>query len=340
MAECKKPKIFSFWAETAEQLFSKRHGKANKVIMAQELDVNYVLEATLHCIPFILRMLYLWVLELFYCIIPYSLWPDKINFKDKLVLITGAVGGLGRCYAVEFAKRGAKLILWDMGQSQLVELKKHLEEKYSIQVFIKALDITDDKAVASAAAETKSQIGVPDVLFNNAGILGYYKEFIFPIETYDKVLAVNARAPVVIIKNFIDEMLARNSGYLVTTSSFSGHIGVGVCNPYVTSKHCITGFMNSFRHFLKTRKRNIKCLTICPNYIKTPLVAGVKYENPLNPMLEPEYAAERAIQALECGQEELFLPKATWVFVLMKGIMPTKVFDVYVEMFSLHGSIN
>lgn len=103
------------------------------------------------------------------------------EFENKVVLITGASGGFGKCTAEEFLKQGAKLSLVDINEEKLINLKKDLISKYSVDddkiIIIKA-DVTKEAEVENYVYTTENHFGTIDVFFNNAGVLelGYIRD--------------------------------------------------------------------------------------------------------------------------------------------------------------------
>ncbi|CAD5234017.1 unnamed protein product [Bursaphelenchus xylophilus] len=284
-----------------------------------------------------LNILLMLLQELLYAITPYFLWPFKEPVTGKLVLLTGAVGGIGRAMAEEFAKRGANLILWDINEEQLEIFKDSLINKYNVKVYTKTIDVTNDEMVINAVKDVRNNIGLPDIVFNNAGILGLYEDKIYPMEVIDKVYKLNTRAGILIVRHFIEPFMERNSGHFVTLGSSSGFFFWPAVQPYIASKHAIVGFMSSIRNVFKAERKNVKCLTVNPHFVQTPLMGDIKYENWFLPKLYPGPVAEKVVNAIECGRAELFLPKGLFILVVLRGILPTVVMDYILEIGNFHG---
>ena len=95
----------------------------------------------------------------------------KKSLKDKVVLITGAASGIGRLTALEMARQGAKLVIWDINESALDAVCNELDHAGTHKSHGYVCDISNREAVYSVAEEVLKEVGAVDVLINNAGIV-------------------------------------------------------------------------------------------------------------------------------------------------------------------------
>jgi FlaA1/EpsC-like NDP-sugar epimerase len=103
--------------------------------------------------------------------LPRSLKPVR-SFADDIVLITGAAHGLGRCLALEFAKRGGTLVLWDINKRGLNSVKSEINSSHPrVEVFAYVCNCADREEVYATAERVKSEVGNVSVVINNAGIV-------------------------------------------------------------------------------------------------------------------------------------------------------------------------
>src|SRR5689334_14515518 len=139
------------------------------------------------------------------------------EFQGKLVIVTGAARGLGRGLALEYAKQGARLIITDILDGQLKETAEELRrEGYEVWPF--TCDLGSDSAVVALGEQIKSEIGVPDILHNNAMFSPHGTIENIDIDGTRKAFEVNVLGYMRIVKAFVTEMIERRSGWIVNTA--------------------------------------------------------------------------------------------------------------------------
>jgi len=143
-----------------------------------------------------------------------------LDFKDKLVLVTGSARGIGRAVAFEYAKHGARLILLDILESVNETGEDMKKEGYTAYAF--TVDLASDKDVADLGEKIIKEIGVPDILHNNAfwAPNGCIEEI--DIDGIRKALDVSVLGYLRIVRAFVNDMIARKSGWIVNTASPNG----------------------------------------------------------------------------------------------------------------------
>jgi NAD(P)-dependent dehydrogenase (short-subunit alcohol dehydrogenase family) len=158
----------------------------------------------------------------------------------KVALITGASRGLGRALALEFARRGADLVINSRPYSvnELGETRREAE-RLGAQVLAVGADVSDRADVERLAAEALARFGRVDVLVNNASALGptpmpYLTDY--PIEYFEQVLRTNVVAPFLLTRALVGQMLARGSGSIINVSSDAGITGYPTWGAYGISK--------------------------------------------------------------------------------------------------------
>lgn len=140
------------------------------------------------------------------------------HFKDKVVVITGASGGVGRATAWEFAKQGAKVALLARGTEQLEATKKEVED-YGGQALIIQCDVADANQVEAAAEQTERELGEIDVWVNNAmaSVFAPFKE-VTPDE-FKRVTEVTYLGTIYGTKAAFKRMMPRDKGSIVFVGS-------------------------------------------------------------------------------------------------------------------------
>ena len=193
------------------------------------------------------------------------------RFDDKVVIITGASGGLGHAAAVRLAKEGARLVLVGRNMEKLESAKKDSEKAGADEILIIQADVTREDQVKSMVDETIEKYGRIDGFFNNSGIEG--KQNLtenYGIDEFKKVIDVNLNGVFYGMKYVLEKMHEAGSGKIVNTASVGGIRGVGNQSGYSASKHGVVGLTrNSAREY---GQYGICINAIAPGAIMTEMV--------------------------------------------------------------------
>ena len=168
------------------------------------------------------------------------------NFKDKIVVITGAGSGMGKEYAFQFAKLGAKLALNDYNKNTLEEVKSQLNTQGFKDVLIDAFDVSNKEKMYAFADKVKSVFGNAHIIINNAGIEGATVEFTEILDKdFKRIMDINFYGVVHGSKAFLPHLIENNEGALVNISSIFGLQGMPTQSDYCASKFAVRGFTES-----------------------------------------------------------------------------------------------
>ncbi|WP_022892865.1 SDR family oxidoreductase [Agromyces subbeticus] len=268
--------------------------------------------------------------------------------RGARVLITGAAGGMGRMYAQRaVAEHAASVTLWDRDAAALArtvdELGAVSQGRTRIQSFV--VDVGDAGAIAKTAQRVRRDVGNPDVLINNAGIVRGNRYFWQTDNGEDTrpTMQVNALAPMYLTREFLPGMIADayRPARIVNIASAAGTLANPRMAVYAASKAALIAWSDSLRLELEQADHgNVKVTTVTPSYISTGMFAGARGPV-LTPVLEPEYVVDRVWRAMLDGRPLLELPWSVGLSRALRGLLPTRVFDRVVgEGFGVYRSMD
>ena len=245
------------------------------------------------------------------------------RLEGKTVLITGGASGIGKIMARLLLERNAKVVIWDINKQKIEETIAELTTKGEVFGFV--VDVSMVEAIQETAQKVKLEVGVVDVLINNAGIVvgKYFQEH--TTEDIIKTMEINANAPMLITSAFLEDMLKQNSGHICNIASSGGLISNPKMSVYAASKWSLIGWSDSLRIEMEQLKKDIHVTTVMPYYINTGMFDGVQSKIPI---LKPEAAALTIVKAIEKNKIMLTLPGYIYRLTrLGQAILSVKAFD-------------
>lgn len=188
------------------------------------------------------------------------------SISELNVLITGAGSGVGRGLAMHFGEAGRHVICTDLNEAAANETARQITDAGGSARSL-ALDVTSESDVQQTFAALDGPV---HVLINNAGIQHVAPLEDFPQETWDRVVAVLMKGPVLMTRAALPGMRRAGFGRIVNIGSIHSIVASAYKTAYVTAKHALLGFSKVIA--LETADTDITINTICPAYIRTPLV--------------------------------------------------------------------
>jgi len=248
----------------------------------------------------------------------------SLEFKDKVVLITGASAGIGRRLALDMAERGAVVVGCGRSQERLVETLAAMK-RHSPSSSVHLCDVGNAEQVKSMIQKVLSELGRIDILINNAGF-GIYQSFNnSPLDSIEGIVRTNLLGAVYCIKEVLPSMIQRGSGHIVNISSVAGKIGTPNMASYCASKFALIGLSETLYHEL--RPLGIQVSVICPGPVRTKmrllldhLASGVWIPEFL--ILRTEAVSRSVIRSLEKRRFQVVLPFWLALVCFVKGLAP------------------
>ncbi len=251
---------------------------------------------------------------------------DMSGLSGQAALVTGASSGLGRATAIALAQAGADIALLARSEDDLKQVAQEIGEVTGRRALPLPLDLANEAALLTAAARTAAVFGRIDVLVNAAGtdVPGPVEEL--AISDWDRVLAVNLRAPFALAKAVFPHMRRAGRGTIVNVSSVAGKRGWANAGAYCASKFGLTGLTQALA--AEGKAHGIRACVLYPGGMATAWgawsaderSAGEGPRPPATEALPPEEVAALIVW-IASAPPELVLNEAV-VSPLMEGGWP------------------
>ncbi|CAD5220039.1 unnamed protein product [Bursaphelenchus xylophilus] len=276
----------------------------------------------LHQLGCVASIVYYWVLSVLEKVTPLDWWPEK-DVRGKTVLITGAGRGFGRHFAIEFAKRGANLVLWSRSEGPLVETKE-LVEGLGVKVLAATVDISKRAEVHEAAEEAKSKFGHVDIVINNAAVCWAHCTATLDPDELDSFIKTNFLSTHYVNHEFLPDMIERDEGHIVAICSASGIITIPFQTAYASSKFALNAYMNCLHAELQALKSNVKTTVISPYVTQTEMTKDFKTSTVprLLPDLTTDYVIHRGVHAILTDQTEVYIGRFWYLIKIFLACVP------------------
>jgi len=200
------------------------------------------------------------------------------SLSKKTVLLTGASGGMGCEFARRLMDEGARLIITDVDEEKLDELKRECSASSRGPGEVLAAfgsDISTAKGCRKVYENTMAAADDVDLLINNAGLINYGYFWEIPEAESERLLQVNLMAPVRLSRLFLPGMVERGSGHIVFMCSVAGFAATSLGTPYVTSKFGIRGFAMALSGEMKDKELDVTI--VYPSWVRTGMLESPEY---------------------------------------------------------------
>ena len=212
-------------------------------------------------------------------------------------LITGASSGIGRDIAKELAKCGYDIVIVARNESKLDELKQEITD---VNVEVIPMDIS----IRENCIKLHDQVGFVDILVNNAGFGLFGKFNTTNLDRELEMVDLNVKSLHILTKLFIQDMVEKNTGYILNVSSIAGHLPGPFMSTYYATKHYVSNLSESINEEMKKDGLKVKIGTLNPGPVRTNFnnVANVKFNLS---SLSSEYVAKYTVDKILKGKTDI-----------------------------------
>jgi 3-hydroxybutyrate dehydrogenase len=193
------------------------------------------------------------------------------GLKGQAAIVTGSTSGIGQALAEALAAESVNVVLNGFGDATAIEKQRAaLAERCGVKVLYHGADMTKPAEIADMVAYARKELGRLDILVNNAGIQHVAPIEDFPIDQWDRIIAINLSSAFHTTRAAVPIMKAQGRGRIVNIASAHGLVASPFKSAYVSAKHGILGLTKTVA--LEVAEAGVTCNAICPGYVKTPLV--------------------------------------------------------------------
>ena len=199
---------------------------------------------------------------------------DKFRLDGKVAWVTGASYGLGLAYAKAFAEAGAKKVVFNDINQELVDRGIAEYQKLGIDAYGVVCDVTNEEQVNALVKDIEEKFGGVDILVNNAGIIKRIPMVEMTKQQWDQVINVDLTGPFLCAKSVLPGMIKKGYGKIINACSMMSELGRETVSAYAAAKGGLKMLTKNICS--EYGQYNIQCNAIGPGYIATPQTAPLR----------------------------------------------------------------
>ncbi len=238
---------------------------------------------------------------------------NRFDISGKLALVTGSSRGIGFALAFGLAEAGARVVLHGRDADTLEAAAAQVRATFGGQVFTATFDVTDAAAVTAGVATIESELGVPDILINNAGIQRRAPFVDFAVADWQEIIATNLTSAFLVGQAVARGMVRRGSGKVVNVASVQSQLGRPGITPYAASKGGIVMLTKGMCADLAAS--GIQVNALAPGYFATDLTKALVDDETFSDWLAQRTPAGRWGNVDELVGAAIFLASPASSFV-------------------------
>jgi len=215
------------------------------------------------------------------------------TMQGRVVLVSGASGGIGAAIAAAFAARGASLMLTGRSQERLDEVAEDLRQRFAVMVNTVRADLADPAAPARVIDALRAAYNRLDILVNNAGVALPGPLCRTSVEQWDLHMAVNARAPMLLSSQALELLQQSDDAVIVNIGSVVAHKGYAGQGAYSASKHALLGLTRVLAKELQ--QLGVRVHLVSPGGVATPMISEMRPDIDVSELMQPEDVAEAVV---------------------------------------------
>lgn len=195
-----------------------------------------------------------------------------MKLRGKVAIVTGGGSGIGRATCLELASQGADIVVADLNREAAQGVAGEVSALGHKALPVR-VDVTDSRQVKDMVEQALKELGQIDILVNNAG-WDKLEPFVQSMEeTWDKVIALNLKAPIICARAVLDHMIEKGGGKIVNISSDAGKAGSSGEAVYSGCKAGVVGFSKTLAREMARYNINVNC--VCPGPTDTPMLRSL-----------------------------------------------------------------
>ena len=246
-----------------------------------------------------------------------------MDFKNKVVLITGASSGIGKQTAIEFAKLGSSIILVARRKNKLEQVENELKQ-FNVNTLVCVCDVSKKDQVEELFKIVLQKFDSIDILVNNAGFAIYGSVSDLSINEIESQMETNYFGMIYCVKNFLPLMLKKKSGHIVNVASVGASFSVPGVSSYCATKFAMLGFSEGLKHELYGT--GVGLTVVSPIMVRTPLFEHPSFTNfskfSTGVSLSSETVAKTIIKASNSSRLEIVVPSVARAAIWFKQTFP------------------
>jgi 3-hydroxybutyrate dehydrogenase len=238
------------------------------------------------------------------------------DIKGHTVLITGSTSGIGLALARGAASLGANVVLNGLGAVDVIEqTRAAIEKEFGVIALYHGANMLRPDEIRDMVAFAHKETGRLDVIAPNAGIQHVSPVQDFPDTKFDAIIAINLSSVFHAVKAAVPIMLEQGRGRIIAIASAHGLRASPFKSAYVASKHGVVGMMKSVA--LELAEKGITANSICPGYVRTPLVEGQIADTAKSRGISEEEALKNVILAAQPTKKFVTYDELVGMFVYL-----------------------